>query len=93
MASVTIAEITLKVGDREIELTEQEARELRGALNDLFGAAYQPSVPLTQPVILGPMTIGDPPWSISPGLMGSTPPNPPKPYCAAAYNDPTLSWY
>ena len=38
-----LKKLTFKTGDREIELTEQEARELRNELNKLFGQpVYMP---------------------------------------------------
>ena len=45
-----IKKIVLSVGDKEIELTPDEAKELRKILGDLFGEKETTVVPMPYPV-------------------------------------------
>lgn len=44
---VTVVQIVIKIGDVEIRLTPDEARELRGLLDDLIGDTVKEYVPYT----------------------------------------------
>ena len=47
MAEIT--KIVVKIGDIEVSLTQEQARDLQRTLNDLFGRSWYPYLPLTYP--------------------------------------------
>lgn len=70
--SAEITKVTLKLGKREIEMTVEEARNLKAALENLFGKDVVREVvrdgcnhwhwnPLT-PIYTPPNGTGNPPW-------------------------------
>jgi len=46
---IEITKVTVKLGDKEISFTLEEARELHGALDDLLGKHKDVLIPYTPP--------------------------------------------
>lgn len=67
-----IKKITLEIGGKDVEMTLKEARELKGALDELFPAPAYPAIPWSPQSQPARPVYPDPtyPWTGTPILCG-----------------------
>jgi hypothetical protein len=79
MTEVSISKICIKIGEKEVELSPDEAKELQEILNDMFGKRETVYVPQPYPVYPNPYRY----WSVTygPGVV----------YCSTAGSNTNLN--
>lgn len=65
--TVEIAKVTINLGDKTLELTPDEAKELKHILSELFGSERVVNVPQPYPVYVRPYPYGY--WTVSSGTV------------------------
>ncbi len=67
MSKIKLEKIVLEVGEKKIELSLEEARDLKDILKDLLGdgtGGYPVYVPYTEPYRISPIWIYSNPYSV-----------------------------
>ena len=69
MSEVSISQINIKIGKKEIELSPDEAKELQQILNETFGEKKTVFIPQPYPVYPNPHRYWEVTWGSGTGVV------------------------